>query len=551
MTEEREESYVVAKQPCPTCQAAGGDRSGDNLAVYSDGHTHCFACNHHTNGEGRAAPAEGTLPSLKRFSSLIEDAEYRPLIKRKITEDTCRHFGYRIGKLDGKTVQVAPHVVDGKVVAQKIRGSGKDFRVLGDAKKMTLWGQHLCRDGGKKIVVTEGEIDCMSVSQVQNNKWPVVSVPNGASGAAKAIAAQIEWLEKYEQVIFMFDMDDPGQEAARDCALLLSPGRAFIASLPLKDANDMLVEGRGKELVDAIWGAKEYRPDGLVGIEDILDDIDKPVEWGLPWVFESLTKFTYGRRPGDVIGLGAGTGVGKTDVLTQQIEFDVNTLGKKVGAIFLEQRPSETAIRVAGKAAGKRFHVPDADWTREERTAEVQRLQGKLTLYDSFGSTEWPVVRAKIRYLAVSGHEIVYLDHLTALADPSNERESLETIMAELAGLAQALGLIIIFVSHLTTPEGKPHEEGGRVTIRHFKGARAIGFWSYYMFGLERNQQATDPEERKLTTFRCLKDRYTGQSTGKTFGLSYDESTGLLFECPIPEKQTASRFPSSGDDGEF
>jgi len=71
------------------------------------------------------------------------------------------------------------------------------------------------------------------------------------------------------------------------------------------------------------------------------------------------------------------------------------------------------------------------------------------------------------------------------------------------------------------------------------------------MFGLERNQQATDPEERKLTTFRCLKDRYTGQSTGKTFGLSYDESTGLLFECPIPEKQTASRFPSSGDDGEF
>jgi twinkle protein len=52
--------------------------------------------------------------------------------------------------------------------------------------------------------------------------------------------------------------------------------------------------------------------------------------------------------------------------------------------------------------------------------------------------------------------------------------------------------VMLTFVSHLATPEGKPHEEGGRVMIRHFKGSRAIGFWCHFMFGLERNQQDQD-----------------------------------------------------------
>jgi hypothetical protein len=35
-------------EPCPRCQSAGRDRSGDNLGVYSDGSAHCFAgCGYH------------------------------------------------------------------------------------------------------------------------------------------------------------------------------------------------------------------------------------------------------------------------------------------------------------------------------------------------------------------------------------------------------------------------------------------------------------------------------------------------------------------------
>jgi twinkle protein len=63
---------------------------------------------------------------------------------------------------------------------------------------------------------------------------------------------------------------------------------------------------------------------------------------------------------------------------------------------------------------------------------------------------------------------------------------------------------------------------------RHFKGARAIAFWSFFMFGLERNTQAEDPNERDIGLLRVIKDRFTGQATGKTFHLRYDPITGLL-----------------------
>ena len=469
---------------------------------------------------------------------LIEGGEFQPLRKRKITEDTCKKFGYRVAQDDqGRTVQVAPYRDQSEqVAAQKIRGANKKFYTTGDfdIENLQLFGQHLWQSGGKRIVVVEGEIDAMSLSQAQGNKWPVVSIPSGAGNFADPIKTNIEWLHSFDEVIFCFDMDDAGQDNVRLAAELMKPGKAKIAILPEKDASEMLQQGRGSDLVACMWNAHEFRPDGLVGIDDILEELSKPVEWGLPWFLPSLTRYTYGRRRGEVYGFGAGTGAGKTDLFTQQMEYDINTLDESVGVIYLEQKPAETATRIAGKAAKKQFHIPDGDWTQEDKDVEIQKLKGKVTFYDSWGNAEWERVENKIRYMAAKGVYLFYVDHLTAMADPAKEKESLEQIMKSMAGLTQELNIIVHFISHLATPEGKPHEEGGRVMIRHFKGSRAIGFWCFFMFGLERSQQEPDAP----TTLRCLKDRYTGQATGNTILLSYDKETGTLSEQQS-EEQTA------------
>ncbi|MBZ5864378.1 toprim domain-containing protein, partial [Escherichia coli] len=151
---------------------------------------------------------------------LISGGEYRALSKRGITEETCRKFGYQIARnFDGELVHVAPFysIEDGSICGQKLRTQDKEFPTIGKTTDgAMLFGQQLWKQGGRKVVVTEGEIDCMSVSQMQGNKWPVVSIPNGSKSAKKALARHLEWLCSFEEVVLMFDMDEPGRDAVSE-----------------------------------------------------------------------------------------------------------------------------------------------------------------------------------------------------------------------------------------------------------------------------------------------------------------------------------------------
>jgi twinkle protein len=519
-------STAVAREPCPDC----GSR--DNLTRYDDGHAYCF-----TPGCGRYEPGDGDTQHQPRrpvSKDLLPLGEVREIKSRGLTEKTCQRWGYTIGTFGGETVQIATYRGDdGQIIGQKVRFKNKarGFPTLGENLAEQLYGKHLCRSGGRRIIITEGEIDAMTVDQVLGYKWQVVSLPLGAGSARKALAANLEWLNTFEQVVLCFDMDEPGREAVESITSLFPPGKLAVVSLPLKDASDMLQEGRIEELVNALWGAKEHRPDGLKTVADIRDRIFENISTDLTWFDERLNKITFGRRYGECVAFGAGTGVGKTTYLMQQLAHDVMA-GHNVGVFAFEQDVGETVRLVAGQIVGKTFHIPDGSWTDEELTAAVDALQeaNRLHLYDHFGACEWDVVKERIRYLAhAHGVRIFLVDHLTALAAAEdNERTGLERITAEISSLAQELSIWIGVVSHLATPEGKPHEEGGRVMIRHFKGSRAIGFWMHEIYGLERNQQADDENEKRQTIIRILKHRKVGRTVGSTFPIRYEDTTGRL-----------------------
>jgi len=52
------DSYVIRKDRCPKCAEIGNDRSGDNLAIYSDGHTYCYRCGYHSGRKGFNKPTK-------------------------------------------------------------------------------------------------------------------------------------------------------------------------------------------------------------------------------------------------------------------------------------------------------------------------------------------------------------------------------------------------------------------------------------------------------------------------------------------------------------
>ena len=247
-------SKVVKREQCPACASRGQDTACDNLAVYDDGHKYCFACEYRENKKG--------MPMQEEKSTSVDKFYHgNPVANRGITEKTMRLYGYETIAKDGKKAEIASFYRDGTIVGQHLRGPNKTFRWIGDASSPTLWGQHLWKNGGKRLVITEGEYDCMTVSQLFNNKWAVVSLPNGAAGAVKAVKDNLEFVSGYQEIVLMFDNDDAGREAAQSVAEFLPPEKCKIATLPYKDANECLLKNESQVVVTAVREAQRYSPD--------------------------------------------------------------------------------------------------------------------------------------------------------------------------------------------------------------------------------------------------------------------------------------------------
>lgn len=508
---------------CPSCGSSDGN------AVYDNGSTYCFVCSRYSKGD---MDNHDMMDDTATFA-VKATMDNTTLKSRRINSDTARFYGITEGA-DGVVVFPYP---EGR---SKVRRADKTFKVVGGSLKH-LFGQNLFTAGGKVVALFEGEWDAPSGYQMLGGTVPCLSVPNGASAALKACQESFEYLDSFDSVVIAFDADKPGQEAAQEvCELFGAKAKLVRFEAGYKDANDYLMAGSQAKFVKAFWAAETYRPEGIVSVGDIKERLLTPPKPGLAWCFPRMTELTHGRRFGELYGFGAGVGVGKTDLFTQSIAFDIGELNESVGVIYLEQPVTETVQRVCGKLDGVPYHVPGACVDPVLFRNSIERLEAsnKLWLFEHFGSKEWSVIKAKIRYMNKAlGIRMIYLDHLTALtADLEDERRGLDKIMADMASLAQELNIIVHFISHLTTPQGgASHEEGARVKERDFTGSRAIARWAHFLVGLERNKQHEDEAMRQVTTVRILKDRYTGQATGQTFHLRYDPKSGMMSECEAPD----------------
>jgi twinkle protein len=476
---------------------------------------------------------------------LIE-GDYRPIEARRLNEETLRKFDYRRGEFKGQACHAATyHDLNGIAVAQKVRLPGKIFTWVGEPARAGLYGQHLWPSTGRKVVVTEGEIDALSMAQVQGLKWPVVSVPNGAKGAAKSIGKAVEWLEGYQEVVFMFDNDEPGKAAAVECAELLTPGKARIAVLPLKDANEMLVAGRVEELASAMWNARVYRPDGIVAGSDtwslvLADDTHNSIPY--PWL--DLNEKTRGMRLGEIVTVCAGTGVGKSTAVREWAYHLVKT-GELVGYVALEESVKRTAQGFMSIEMNRPLHLDRVGITEEQLKVAFDATLGldRIFLYDHWGSIESEHLIRKIKQMVRGcGVQWIVLDHISIVVsgmESSNERKDLDIIMTKLRKLAEELNVGIFLVCHLRRKDGaKGHEQGAEVSLSDLRGTQGIAQLSDIVVALERDQQAE--EDANKAKIRVLKNRFTGE-TGLAGAVQYNKETGRLTETdPFEVKPDAS-----------
>ena len=444
MKSQENNSEFIRHEACPNCN------SRDNLARYSDGHAYCFGCEYRETANGEV----NEFINTKEKSDMIT-GEVHALSKRQIDFDTCKFFNYQTGTYNGQPVQIAPYYNSNyKMVAQHIRFPNKDFIWLGDMNEVGLFGQHKWKGNQKMITITEGEIDCMSVSKIQGNRWPTVSVPSGAKSAKKYIKKNLEYLESFENVVLMFDNDEAGNQASIECAQLFSPKKALISKLPLKDANDMLVSNRGKDIISHIWNAKAYTPEGIVAGADTWDLVIKDdSKESTPYVWQGLNDKCKGIRKGEIVLLTAGSGTGKSQV-ARELSYDLISKGKTVGYIALEESVARSVRGLLSIDLNKKIHEEEVRKDIDEETLKKswEKIQDKTFFHKHFGSTDSENLMAKIRFL-VRGLDCDYivLDHINMVVSglEGDERKLIDYTMTKLRTLVEELNFGLILIWHL------------------------------------------------------------------------------------------------------
>ena len=544
---------VMTKEHCP-CPDCG---SSDALCYYSDGHSYCFSCQRYHAGDTKVTkmqepPVTGDKTPAGLTPIIPESEMYFDVLRaRGIRKETCTKYGY----YKAQEAQVACYYNDdGTLLGQKLRFEGKRFETRGRKFTSRFFGQNLWANGHKRmIIVTEGEIDCLTVSQINGNKYPVVSIPAGVQSAKKVFKAQADWLNSFDKVVVFFDMDEAGRKGVKEIEGILKPHKLFIATLPFKDPNEALLAGKPDVVVDAIWNAKEYKPDGIVNGKDLWEAVNAEVDntgYQLPWDNIPINKKIMGFRKGELVVLTAGTGVGKS-TFVRQIAYDFGVKQKlKVGMLMLEENVGRTAKGLMSVHAGARLYIDRHVVSDEEyRRAFDETLgTGRYVLYEHFGSLDGDNLMNKIRYMSVSENcDFIILDHISIAIsglEGDNERKLIDILMTQLRSLAEETGVGLIIISHLrraTGNEAKPFEEGGTVSLSQLRGSGAIGQLADTVIGLERNQQA-EGQLKNIVRLRVLKCRWTGE-TGIAGHLFYDKQHDRLVGV-----ERVSDFTEGGDE---
>ncbi len=517
--------------------------------------------------EERDELREEWLLDAKHFGTL----KIRNLVSRHIRGEFAKLYDVRVGlDVDGKTARhYYPQHVNGKWDAAKCRNLPKDFK---SGHLGCLWGDHdlfgehtvpAVLESGRRmdtLLLVGGELDALAAQQMLSESqkgtkyegtfFHVWSPTNGEA-SEQQFHARRESIGQFKKIILCFDDDDVGHALTRAVARMF-PGKTKKLVLPkgIKDPNEALMHGYAQAFVDAWWNPKEcFEGTKAKSLTSLAAAIKKAMpKQGLSWPWPSLNKLTLGLRPHNMYVWGAGTGVGKTEVLRHVAHWIVEQHGEGVGVFSTEDPIHKVAQAYVGKWIGKRIELPPTndpsdpdyrklyDYTEDERNDAIDMVAGKELLFfgDLSTSRTGQNITDQIDEMMSMGVRHFLIDNLTGVDvdGKGSEREGIDAVMQVLGQYKDEKEITIHLVTHLRDPgpNRTPYEQGGDVFQQDYRGSRSIGFWANYMLAVIRNVEAVDISERTTTYIKVVKDRDQGIHTGSRVTLLGDLDTGMLQE---------------------
>jgi twinkle protein len=277
----REKGNEIQTVYCPFCN---GGKNNDKYTFSVNSETGAYNCLRGTCGvkgsyralmelyEGKSYELRTTKtvqPERKQTlaGNGLSQKSIDYLVKRGFSPNTWEKYGVT----ESKGNLSFPYYEKGKLVLIKYRRpekyTGKGQKAWRDpGGKAVFWGMDLCNPEKQSILICEGEMDALAITEA--GVCNVVSVPSGAEDLS-CVENCWEWLEQWKEICIWPDNDKPGQEMCRKLIAKLGSHRCFVVQCEHKDANEALYKEGKEKVKEMVYTAKPVPMAGLVRLADV------------------------------------------------------------------------------------------------------------------------------------------------------------------------------------------------------------------------------------------------------------------------------------------
>lgn len=446
--------------PCPECSQNRKHKFRKSFSFNAEKKTgHCMNCEaKFVEYKPFKEKKEYKIPLVKNKTDLTAAAvkwfhsrciSQSTLIKMKVYSDI--EYMPQINK--ETSVICFPFYIDESLKNIKYRDGAKNFKLVKDAE-LVFYNSNALKDA-KDIIITEGEIDCLSFIESGLNNC--ISVPNGASAKnLEYLDSSIELFDTVERIYLATDNDIKGIQLRDELIRRFGSEKcAIVLFNDCKDANEYLVKYGRNELVDTIKKAIDIPVEGIVNLNNHYDEIysmflhglEKGKQIGFPELDKAVTWET--SRLAVITGI---PGHGKSEVV-DFIVMKLNILhGWKVGYFSPENYPVKYHYsKLASKLTGKEFR--QGYITNEEYEESFSYIEENYFFIYPEDDMSFDNILIKAKHLVKKhGIKILVIDpynKIEHLRDRNeSETEYISRLLDRMTSFSKKYDVLIMLVAH-------------------------------------------------------------------------------------------------------
>lgn len=452
---------------CPRCAKERRTKKGQkelSLSVNTkDGVWNCFHC----GWKGSLHEKKWNSPSI--VSHEVKKPEIISFFeKRKISEKTLAKM--RVGQFFDHYNNYwisFDYYENGAVVFGKYRKlSEKRFYTSGKETKPVFYNQDALHNY-PSIIITEGEIDCLSLIEAGFNH--AVSLPMGASALDAVINENYDLLLKKDKIYLAIDSDSKGIECEGKLLNVFGKHKCLKIEYPggLKDINEVLMLYGLDEVKKCVLNAKPYPMSGIYSIgyeggdlESDLDDARQNGRTGGATIgFDKMDQHFH-FMPGQLTVVTGYAGHGKSNWVAQMCCRLAVKHDWAWGVLSAEDNPKDILFeRWAKIITGKRLYVGESNAMSDSEYDEVKEFLSNHLFCIRSDNDDFTFDEVEKRALnLIQGYDIrgLVIDPWDMIVHErvksESETEYIAKALKRIRLFAQSTGLHIILVAHPTKP---------------------------------------------------------------------------------------------------